>query len=79
MPIEIDITENAVFKFGAGRGEARGEMKGEAKVLTRLLERWFGPLAESIRTRIAAADIEALDSWIDRLDSSASLDTVFAH
>ena len=82
MPIEIDISENAAFKRaqrrGVALGEARGEAKGEAKVLLRLLERRFGPLPESVRARIASADIDSLDLWVDPLHGAPSLDEVFA-
>jgi len=74
MPIEIDISENAVFKLGAKQGEVRGE----AKVLTRLLERRFGTLPDTARTRIESADVESLDRWVDRLDGAETLDAVFA-
>jgi hypothetical protein len=82
MPIEIDITENAVFKLGEKRGlavgEARGEVRGKVKMITKLLERRFGPLSESMRTRITSADVESLDRWVDRLDSAPTLDDFFA-
>jgi len=81
MPIEIDISENAVFKLGEERGEVkgerRGEIRGEVKVLTKFLERRFGPLPPSIRTRIESADIESLDRWVDRLPDASTLDAVF--
>jgi hypothetical protein len=70
MPIEIDITQNAMFKSG--------ERRGEVNILKRVLERRFGPLPESIRARIDSADVESLDRWVDRLDAAGSLDAVFA-
>ena len=51
MPIEIDFSQNAFVKWG----EERGEAKGEAKLLTRMIERRFGPLPESAKARIQAA------------------------
>ena len=82
MPIEIDVTQNAMYKWGEEQGEAKGqaigEVKGEAKTLSRLLVQRFGPLPESVRTRIATADIDLLDRWVDRLDTAAILDDVFA-
>ena len=73
MPIEIDITENAMFKWGEEKGEARGE----AKILTRFLERRFGPLPDAVKARIASADTQTIERWVDRMDgAAASLDEV---
>ena len=74
MPIEIDITQNAMFKWGETQGEARGE----AKALTRLLQDRFGTLPDSFRTRIENADVELLDRWLSRVYRAATLEAVFA-
>ena len=73
MPIEIDIRENELVKWG----EELGEAKGEAKVLVKLLQRRFGPLSESMLARIGSADLDTLDSWVDRFDSAHKLDDLF--
>ena len=82
MPIEIDITQNAMFKWGEtqgeARGQARGEARGEAKALTRLLQDRFGTLPDSFRTRIENADVELLDRWLSRVYRAATLEAVFA-
>ena len=82
MPIEIDIRENAFYQWGVQEAtpvaEARGEARGEAKLLARGLESRFGPLSDSILSRIAAADVETIERWFDRLYSASSLDSVFA-
>ena len=62
---------------GKAEGIAEGEAKGEAKSLTRLLERRFGPLPRSVKDRIASADLDQLDTWIDRVLDARSLDAVF--
>lgn len=59
-----------------GRTEARIETKAET--LIRLLQRRFGPLPQSRREQIAAASVEQLDQWTDRLLDAASCDDVFA-
>ena len=59
-----------------GRTEARVEAKAET--LIRLLQRRFGPLAQSRREQIAAASVEQIDQWTDRLLDVASCDEVFA-
>ena len=74
MPIEIDITQNAMFKWG----EEKGVAQGEGKQLIKFLENKFGPLSEAVRGRIAAADIARLDLWTDRSFRAATLDDVFA-
>jgi hypothetical protein len=82
MPVELDITENALYKIAKAAGEAQGaalgEARGEAKLLTKFLERRFGPLPDAIRSRISAADVDALDQWADRMDTAQTLDEVFA-
>lgn len=77
MPIEIDLRDNELFKWGAQEGEVRGEARGEAKVLIKLLERRFGPLPESLPAKIHSANVETLDRWVDRLDNAPTLDAVF--
>lgn len=59
-----------------GRTEARVEAKAET--LIRLLQRRFGPLAQSRREQIAAASVEQIDQWTDRLLDAANCDDVFA-
>jgi hypothetical protein len=78
MPIEIDVTENELFKWGEAKGISLGEARGEAKLLTKFLERRFGPLQESVRDRIYAADVDTIDRWADRLDLAGSIEAVFA-
>ena len=46
-------------------------------VLQRLLTRRFGPLPNEVVARIAAASVEEIDIWVDRVLDAASLDAVF--
>ena len=78
MPIEIDITQNAFFKWAAAKGEARGEARGEAKALTRFLQDRFGTLPDSVRSRLDGADVELLDRWLSRVYHAPTLEAVFA-
>ena len=86
MLIEIDIAQNAMYKWGQEEGVAQGVVQGvaqglvqgEAKLLTRVLEGKFGPLSGPIRTRIAGASVEWLDRWADRSVGAETLDEVFA-
>ena len=78
MPIEIDLRENAFVKWGEELGRAEGRAEGEAKILIRLLERRFGVLPNAILARVAAADVDSLDRWVDRVMDACDLDSVFA-
>jgi len=61
---------------GRVEGEALGIVKGEGKSLMRLLERRFGTLPEAARERIANANIEQLDRWLDRVFDAENLGAV---
>ena len=54
----------------------RFTQQGEAKVITRLLERRFGPLPEEARRRIERADAETLLEWSERVLTAQSLEEV---
>jgi hypothetical protein len=58
-------------------GEQVGRLAGEApSVLTRQLERRFGPLPAWARDRIAAANTDALEGWCLRVLDRVSLEDV---
>jgi len=59
------------------KGKVEGEAKGEAKVLTRLLERRFGALPDTLRQRIFAADVGSIDLWVERAFEARDLRSVF--
>ena len=54
-----------------------GEAEGEAKILSRLLERRFGFVPEPLRQRIFAADVHAIETWVERAFDAPDLDSVF--
>ena len=67
---------------GYGRGEAvgygRGRAAGKAEGLTRQLQHRFnGDLTLEIQRRVAAASMEELDLWLDRILEAPTLDEVF--
>jgi len=82
MPVEIDIRENAFYKWGVEeatpKAEARGEAKGEGKLIVKYLQHKFGTVPDYTLSRIANADVATLDRWADRMYSAATLDAVFA-
>jgi len=51
--------------------------EGRKRDLTRLLERRFGPLPQDVRDRMATANLDRPDRWLDRLPDARSLDAVF--
>jgi hypothetical protein len=63
---------------GRQEGIAEGERKRGAAVLTRLLERRFGPLPDPVRERIASADVGTLEEWSLRTLDAASIEDVLA-
>lgn len=65
-------------QVGLQEGRLEGQRAGEARILTRQLERRFGPLPESARQRITNADVSTLEDWGLRLLDAGSLDDVFA-
>ena len=62
---------------GKVEGKAEGLVEGKAATLTRLLERRFGPLPRELASRISAADLDELDTWLDRVLDAGTLDAVF--
>jgi predicted transposase/invertase (TIGR01784 family) len=85
--IELKQTQFYQQVFGEGRVEGRvegrfegrleGRVEGEAALLLRLLERRFGPLPESARQRIAAADAETLLVWGERVLDARALEEIW--
>jgi predicted transposase/invertase (TIGR01784 family) len=62
---------------GRAEGKAEGEAQGEAKVLTRVLERRFGTLPAAVRQRIFAADVVAIEAWVERAFDAPDLQSIF--
>jgi hypothetical protein len=54
-------------------GKTEGRAEGVAALVIRQLTRRFGPLAEDVRNRLAAASIEELDTIGERLLTAATL------
>ena len=63
---------------GRQEGIEQGLRRGQQALLERQLERRFGPLSETARQTLAAADAETLGVWGERLLEAASLEDVFA-
>jgi len=61
---------------GRQEGWQKGRQEGEAGLLLRLMERRFGPLAETLRERIRAADADTLLRWGERILTAATAEDV---
>ena len=57
-------------------GRAQGRAEGKAETLLRLLQRRFGPVAESARARVADGSAAEIDAWFDALLDAQSLTEV---
>ena len=62
---------------GKAEGRAMGRTEGKAETLLRLLQRRFGPVAESARARVADGSATEIDAWFDALLDAQSLTEVF--
>lgn len=62
---------------GHKEGHEEGHKEGQREMLVRLLERRFGPLSESMLSRIQSADTNALRAWADGIFDATSVDDVF--
>jgi hypothetical protein len=61
---------------GRQEGRQEGLLVGERTVLTRQLEKKFGPLTDHHRQRLQAADAETLLVWSERLLAADTIDDV---
>ena len=80
MPIIIDPMENAFIKEYFLQGKEEGKQEGARKeamgILTRQLERRFGPLPDAATLKLNAADLATLEQWSLRLLDAGSLEQV---
>src|SRR5438067_10548544 len=88
MPVTIDLMENRVirdyFLQGKQEGRQEGEQQGRAEgareeamsLLTRQLERRFGPLTEEAAGKVSTANLATLEDWSLRLLDARTLEEV---
>ena len=62
---------------GRAEGKAQGRAEGKAETLLRLLQRRFGPVPASARSRVAVGSAAEIDAWLDALLDAQSLTDVF--
>ena len=65
------------FKQWADEYKRQGHLEGMTLALQRQLTRRFGPLPTEVIARFAAATVEDMENWADRLLDAQSLDEVF--
>jgi hypothetical protein len=63
---------------GLAQGREQGRMEGAAALLERQLTRRFGPLPQSVRSKLAKAGPAQIAAWSDALPEAPSLRHVFA-
>ena len=82
MPISLNLKENPFFQeaFAEGeqKGRAEGRLEGEYVLLSKQLEKRFGPLPENIVDRLKGASPKQLEAWGLRLLSAETLEEVFS-
>lgn len=74
-----DLTPGIEAAIAGGVAQAleQGIAMGEANALVRLLERRFGTLPRSLRSRISEASVEQLMEWADKALDARSVKEVF--
>jgi hypothetical protein len=67
-----------VERAGIEKGLQQGLQQGEARTLLRQLERKFGSeVAQAHRMRIEAAELDQLETWLDRILSAETPEAIF--
>jgi len=82
----VTSVERLAIERGMQQGEARGKAEGKAEgkdegkveVLTRQLNKRFGPLSIEASQRLQTATPEQLEVWTDRILDAPTLADVFA-
>ncbi|WPL14988.1 hypothetical protein [Thiorhodovibrio litoralis] len=63
---------------GVQQGLQQGLQQGEARTILRLLDQKFGPeAAQAHRALIEAAELEQLETWLDRILTAETPETIF--
>ena len=65
------------FQEAFQRGFQQGFLRGQAEMLLRGLKARFGTIDAATRKRIASANGDVLDHWVDRFARAESLADVF--
>ena len=66
------------YAEGEAEGEVKGRRLGKAEALKALMRRRFGELSSQMIDRIDRADVDTLDTWLDRFVTAGQLEDIFA-
>ena len=73
---EIVTVEDYLIEKGMKTGLEKGLEKGRRETLLKLLALRFGALPEATVTRVSAADMGQLDTWLERVLTAPTLEAV---
>ncbi|MBF0180632.1 MAG: Rpn family recombination-promoting nuclease/putative transposase [Magnetococcales bacterium] len=59
------------------KGRAEGEASGRQRMLTRFIQRKFGPQSSQVQDKIEKADLATLEIWADRIVDARTVEEVF--
>ena len=76
QPERWEVLVGTMAETWMEEGLTRGPAQGKAELLLRQMERWFGKVPETVRTRITGASIDEFDAWGDVLLEAANLENV---
>lgn len=71
------LQETRAYREIFAEGEIEGKIEGKAESLKRLLDRRFGTLPGWAEERLAKADSDQLDQWLDGVLDAGSLEQLF--
>ena len=73
----LSTIEQVFIDQGFQKGLDQGKAESKADLLTRLLQRRFGPLPDWVETRLGQATPAQADAWADRVFDATLLEAVF--
>ena len=78
QPERWEVLMGTMAETWLEEGLTRGRAEGKAELLLQLMERRFGEVSETVRSRVSGASTDELEAWGDALLEAASLDEVIA-
>ena len=83
MPLIIDLMENDLLgpaiRQGIAQGREEGRAEGEHLLLSRLIEKRFGPLPKWATAKLGALSLSEIEVLAERLFDAPSLDSLLDH
>jgi predicted transposase/invertase (TIGR01784 family) len=69
--------EQQGLERGLERGRAEGRVEGLRAVLSKQLQKRFGPLSSTVSERLASATTTELEQWVERVLDASTVEDVF--